>query len=204
MGYYIGDIPAEAIILDPPETVDLADFTDSTAVVFSPNSIDTAVPSTLDAGLGVVIIDPPNDESLFSVDGIHRLRVTLTNFTTGYRVRLPDVPIVVQDPDSEWHTLDSIRAEWPDAQYIDDGPLWELLAIAREQVLEFAPVLADDAPVPDRYRTAQRVQARNVWNASKVAPDGTVGQDDFVIRPFPLDWHVKQIIRPKRARGAVA
>ena len=50
MGYYIGDIPAEAIILDPPETVDLADFTDSTAVVVGPNTIDTAVPSTIDAG----------------------------------------------------------------------------------------------------------------------------------------------------------
>jgi len=204
MGYYIGDIPSEAIILDPPETVDLADFTDSTAVVVAPNTIDTAVPSTIDAVAGVIIIDPPNDESLFGIEGIHRLRVTLSSFTTGYRQRLPDVRIVVQDSSSQWHTLDSIREEWPDAEYIDDAPLWSLLSLAREDVLEFAPALADDAPVPDRYREGQRVHARNVWNASKVSTDGSIGQDDFVIRPHPLDWHVKQIIRPKRARGAVA
>lgn len=204
MGYYIGDIPAEAIILDPPETIDLADFTDSTAVVVGPNTTDTPVPSTIDAGLGVIIIDPPNDESLFSIEGIHRLRVTLSNFTTGYRSRLPDVPIVVQDSSSPWHTLDSIRAEWPDTETIEDGPLWTLLALARDQVLAYAPPLAEDAPVPDRYREAQRIQARNVWNASKVSSDGGIGADDYVIRPFPLDWHVKQIIRPKRAFGAIA
>lgn len=204
MGYYIGDIPSEALVLDPPETITLADFTTATASIVSPTGTSTDVPASIDTGLGVVIIDLPDDVSLFTTEGLHRLRVTLTGFTTGYRERLPDVRIIVQDPVSAWHTLDTIRGEWPDAEFIDDGPLWELLTLARGDVLAFAPALAADAPVPERYRTAQRVQARNIWNASKVSPDGGIGTDDFVIRPFPLDWHVKQIIRPKRARGAVA
>ena len=203
MPFYVGDIPAEAFIIEPPETIDLDNFTDSEARVFAPNGIDTPVNSTPDPGLDAIVIDFPDDETIFSTDGIYRIRIILTSLT-GYRQGMPDVPIVVQSPSSEWHTLDSIRGEWPDAEYISDVSLWGVLDIARMQCLEFAPALADEAPVPSHYREAQRIQARNVWNASKVAPDGTAGQDDFVIRPFPLDWHVKAILRPKRGIGAVA
>lgn len=204
MSYYVGDIPADAIILDPPETITLDDWDAVDADIISPTGIDTAIPASLDPIQGLIILDPPDDESLFGVDGIHRIRVTLTS-DGGYRQRIPDVSLVVQRPDADvWHTLDSVREEWPDAEYIDDVPLWRVLELARTQVLDFAPALVDPDIVPDRYRDAQRVQARNIWNAAKVSPDGTVGTDDFVIRPFPLDWHVKQIIRPKRGRGAVA
>ncbi|WP_157001436.1 hypothetical protein [Agromyces laixinhei] len=203
MAYYIGDIPSAAIVLDPPETMTLPDFDTSAASIISPAGTSTPVPSAPDAGLGVIIIDTPTDASLFPVEGIYRLRVVLHS-PAGYVERIPDVPLVVQDPDSPWCTLDSIRDEWPDAETIDDGPLWRLLSLAREQVLAYAPTLAEGDPVPERYREAQRVQARNVWNASRVAPDGGIGSDDFVIRPFPLDWHVKQIIRPKRAFGGIA
>jgi hypothetical protein len=26
-----------------------------------------------------------------------------------------------------------------------------------------------------------------------------MGEDTFVLRPFPLDWTIKQVLRPKRA-----
>lgn len=109
-----------------------------------------------------------------------------------------------------WHDLDSIRDEWPDAEFIEDDTLDELLEVAKLQVTTFAPALADTAtvidgyvvadpdPVPVNYRMAQRVQARNIWNAARVNPEGTTGEGDFVLRPFPLDWHVKQLLRPKR------
>jgi hypothetical protein len=139
---------------------------------------------------------------VFPVAGIHRLRVTLTMGT--FAQQIPDVPIVVVDPDDEWHSVESIRLEWPDAEHIPDASLWEILEVAKDQVLEFAPVLAAGVSIPVTWRTAQRVQSRNIWNAARVAPDGTAGMDDFVIRPFPLDWHVKQILRPKRAIGGIA
>lgn len=202
MTYYIGDIPAEALVLDPPETINLDDYTTAEAVMVSPAGVSTTIPASILDDNEMIAVDLPNDASVFPVAGVHRLRVTLTD-PAGYSQRIPDVPLVVQDIDSEWHILDTIRAEWPDAEHIPDASLWDILEVAKGQIIAFAPPLAEDAPIPVEWRTAQRVQSRNIWNAARVAPDGTTGQDDFVIRPFPLDWHVRQILRPKRAIGGM-
>lgn len=200
MPYYVNDIPAEALVLDPPETIVIDDYAGAIAAMIDPAGVSTSVPaSILD---GMVVVDLPNDSTLFATAGVHRLRVTL-NDPAGYVQRIPDVPLVVQDEADEWHTLDTIRAEWPDAEHIPDVSLWEILEVAKGQVVEFAPAIAAGAPIPIEWKTAQRVQSRNIWNAARVAPDGTTGQDDFVIRPFPLDWHVRQILRPKRAIGGM-
>lgn len=200
---YIGDIPAQPVTIDPPETIDLADYTDALASLHTPAGDDhVLVASIVDEQ---VIVEFPADESLFTVEGVHLIRVTL--YTPGGAVaNLPAVRFVVQDPDSGWHTLDSVRDEWGDAEHIPDPTLFSILTVAREQCLTFAPLAVVTPPVeppppvvvPENYRLAQRVQARNIWNAARVAPDGSTGQDDYVIRPFPLDWHVKQILRPKR------
>lgn len=109
-----------------------------------------------------------------------------------------------------WHNLESARANWDDAPY-DDDQLTELLEVARTQVVAYAPerkadpiVQPDSEAVPVTYRLAQLRQAQNIWTAGTVSSDGTTGDGgDFVLRPHPLDWHVKQIIRPKGARPRV-
>lgn len=198
MAFYLYDIPAEPFTIEPPQTIILAEFTEAAATLRTPDGsswggsidaeiIDDVIVVTLDGG------------SPFLEEGIYELRILLSNVDTLQpRQRIPAVRIVAQDQDSEWHTLDSIREEWADAEHIPDPQLWELLELVKGQVLEFAPVLAEGAPVPLRYRQGQRVQARNTWNATKVSPDGGIGEGDFIIRPFPLDWHVKAILRPKR------
>ena len=191
MAFYLDDILAEPFVIEPPDTIDLDEYTGATATVVDPVGVSSDCTATLEDG--TVEVTLPAEP--LTVEGIHRVRVTLTG--TGTR-RLPDVRFVVQDADSPWHTLDSIRDEWADADAIDDGTLWELLQITRDQVLEFAPTLAEGVPVPDHYRYGQRLHSRNTWNASKVNTDGGLGDGDFVLRPFPLDWHVKQILRPKR------
>lgn len=204
MAFYIGDVPADALIIEPPETIDLADFTDSEARLFTPDGGNTLLSSTPDAGTDAVIVDFPNDETLFDIEGVYRLRIVLTG-ATGYRQGMPDVPLVVQDQFSEWHTLDSARGDWADAEHIGDMALWELLEVARNDVLSFAPALAVDVPVPVHYRKAQIMQARNILNATGVDPaSGDDGAGSFVIRPFPLDWQIKQTLRPKRGLGSVA
>jgi hypothetical protein len=40
------------------------------------------------------------------------------------------------------------------------------------------------------------MQVRNTWNATKTNPEGMLGGGDFTVRPFPLDWMVRQLIRP--------
>lgn len=105
-----------------------------------------------------------------------------------------------------WHDLVSARRMWRDAP-ADDETLQTLLNTAQQQVVAYAPITYDDTgavvpidpnAVPVNYRQAQLMQARNMWNAGKVDPASAgMGDDTFAIRPFPLDWMVKQIIRPK-------
>ncbi|MEX1079808.1 MAG: hypothetical protein WED09_11945 [Homoserinimonas sp.] len=103
-----------------------------------------------------------------------------------------------------WHDIETARDEWVDAP-LDDDALTTLLAVAKQQVLAYAPTLpAVDPPVepeeiPDNYRYGQLEQAKNLWNAGRVDAGGGVGDDTFVVRPHPLDWIIKQILRPRRA-----
>jgi hypothetical protein len=97
-----------------------------------------------------------------------------------------------------WHTLDTARDQWVDAPYQDEI-LSDLLAIAQEQCLAYAPGASGTAPTEPHYRVAQLMQARNIWNASKVSPSGDLGDGTYVISPKPLDWMIKQLLRPKRA-----
>lgn len=103
-----------------------------------------------------------------------------------------------------WHNLESARIQWADAPY-DDDTLDELLEVARGQVVAYSPtkksdpiVAPDSVDVPVHYRLAQLRQATNIWTAGSVDTTGGIGDgSDFVIRPHPLDWHIKQIIRPR-------
>jgi len=196
MGFYLDDLPAEPFVIEPPESLDLTLFDDADAVLVAPDGTTTDLVATVDPDDGVVEVAQPA-VTAFTLEGIHRLRLTLTGTTA--RQRIPEVRMVVQDPDSEWLTLDAVREDWDDAEAIADATLWNLLELAREQVIEFAPTLAEGAAVPLRYREGQRMQARNLATANRVDTSGGIGEGDFVIRPFPLDWHVKQILRPKRA-----
>ena len=110
-----------------------------------------------------------------------------------------------------WHTVESARDEWPDApsDYGDGGDdsLSTLLAVSREAVVAYAPAVpvtdppADPDVIPDGYRAAQLMQARNVWNASKASGSGDLDGGQFGIAVgFPLDWQVRQLIRPKTGK----
>lgn len=111
---------------------------------------------------------------------------------------------------TSWHTLETARDQWIDAPD-EDETLEELLEVARGQVVAYAPerktdpiVAPDSIIVPVAYRLAQIRQTQNIWNAGSVDPAGGMGDGtDFVIRPHPLDWHVKQIIRPRGATPSV-
>jgi hypothetical protein len=97
-----------------------------------------------------------------------------------------------------WHTLDTAREAWTDAPYEDDE-LQELLDVARVQCLTYAPGEPTSQMVPLRYRMAQLMQARNLWNASRQDPGGEIGGEGFAVRVFPMDWAVKNLLRPKSA-----
>src|SRR5688500_6880490 len=108
-----------------------------------------------------------------------------------------------------WHTVESARDEWPDAptDYGDGGDdsLESLLAVAREAVVAYAPAVEEAlTDIPDGYRAAQLMQARNVWNSTKVSTSGDFDGGQYGISAsYPLDWQVRQLIRPKQGRPRV-
>lgn len=109
----------------------------------------------------------------------------------------------------DWYTVEAIRtpqgeddeAVWEDAAHIPGSLLRDLLEVARGQVLAFAPTLPADLAAsgkcPAAYRLAHLMQTRNLWNAVEVDPGGGFGDDSYTIRPVPLDWIVKQTLRPR-------
>ncbi|CAO1650549.1 Head-to-tail adaptor [Salinibacterium sp. NYA9b] len=103
-----------------------------------------------------------------------------------------------------WHDIESVREEWLDAPESDDL-LEELVEVAQQSVVAYAPKLVEpedeetEQVIPTNYRYAQLQQVKNLWNAGRVDSSGGVGDDGFVFRPHPLDWVIKQILRPRRA-----
>ncbi len=103
-----------------------------------------------------------------------------------------------------WHDLKSIRADWVDSEDIADSLLNDLLIVARQSVEEFAPALSAEMVesnlCPVNYRLAHLMQTRNLWNSVQVDGGGAVGEElGYGYRPMPLDWIVKQVLRPKRS-----
>jgi hypothetical protein len=139
----------------------------------------------------------------FSSAGTYTLVPTLTS-PEGGSLRLGVIKIIVQE-DIGWHSLESARYYWADAPW-QDTILTDLLDIAKYQCTEYVGSTTALTYLPRAVRrSAQLMQARNLWNASKVDPGtGGFGEDTFVIRPFPMDWVVKNLLRPKRAIPVVA
>lgn len=201
MAYYPGDIPSEDLVIEPARngvTIDLTPFTLVEVTLRDPAGVvveSSGFIGTIDEDS--VIVEWPT-EAVLTDAGVYELVLALTNDLGTVRERLAPLYLVVQEDAGNWHTLDTARAQWDDAPE-DDRELYELLHIAQHAVIEYAPVLAEDEPVPLNYVKAQLMQARNVWNSTEVQPSGETGMESFVVRPFPLDWQIKQILRPKRA-----
>lgn len=201
MGYYVGDVPAQDLVIDPfraDQVIDLAPFDSTQVTLYAPNGVEVDIEGF--AGFinyedNLIVVEWPAT-SPFETAGLHELRVAVSNAVSGVTETLPPAIIAVDTFDG-WHTLDTARADWQDAPGYDAW-LYEMLAIARQQVTEYAPKLAAGTRPPLAYRNAQLAQARNLWNAAKTDPaSGGLGDETFVIRPYPLDWIIKQILRPK-------
>jgi hypothetical protein len=108
---------------------------------------------------------------------------------------------------ASWHDETSAQDEWPDAPVDEDGGtsrLSTILEAAKDAVLSYAPeqeVVPVD--IPAGWREAQLKQAQNIWNASKASPSGDFDGGQYGLSTFPLDWSVRQLIRPKRGRPVI-
>lgn len=101
-----------------------------------------------------------------------------------------------------WQTIESARQLWPDARRMNDENLTVYLNVAKSQVLDFAPLAVDALPA-ETYYLAQLLQARNLYN-STLGSTSSTDENGYAITTTPLDWQVKQLLRPVRAFGGVA
>lgn len=98
---------------------------------------------------------------------------------------------------------DTIRHFWPDADVMNEDALGMYLAAAKSACIAYAPALTAEADVPDDYRLAQALQARNIYNAAMAGPGGNNDGSGYGLTSFPLDWQVKQLLRPELGIGAI-
>lgn len=84
--------------------------------------------------------------------------------------------------------------------YPEEDGLGFVLNVARTQCAEFAPTLGPDDPIPDHYVAAQVMQARALVQAGIVGPGDQAGGYGDAVTVFPMDWAVKNLLRPRRGR----
>lgn len=112
---------------------------------------------------------------------------------------------------AQWLTADDADIEevlaylWTDAPLEEPKVLGMFLGAAKSQCIAYAPELPADADgIPDEWVIAQAMQARNIYNAGANASTGTdPSGGGYGIATYPLDWHVKQLLRPQRAVGSI-
>lgn len=101
-----------------------------------------------------------------------------------------------------WATTDQVRDRWADAP-LNDELLSEMLQAAHEQVVVYAPALAEGADVPKRYVEAEVLQVRALGQAQQRDGDVLGYGDGFAVRVRPLGEDVKALLRPRRAKPVV-
>lgn len=191
MSFFTGDTLTDTFV--PLDEDVLDDGTAASAVVHAPGHNPVTALAEIDEGAERVQVTWPEGLTL-DTPGVGRIVIRLTY--PGETRTVAVHRIVIEELDG-WYTLYEAREDWEQAPR-HDHKLYELLATAREQCLEYDP-LAEGGPVPDRHRQAQLMQARNLWNAARVDPaNGGIDGESFIITPHPLDWTIKQILRPQR------
>lgn len=114
---------------------------------------------------------------------------------------------------ADWYNAEDARDEWADAP-MDTAQLTQLLDVAQAAVLAFAPDRFSGDPEADPpvapvaptvgMRQAQLLQARNVWNSAAAGSGGDLDGGGYGLTTFPLDWQVRQLIRPKQGKPVIA
>ncbi|MEV7972862.1 hypothetical protein [Cellulomonas sp. NPDC089187] len=97
-----------------------------------------------------------------------------------------------------WVTLEEVERHWTTALDLDPEDLALHLNSAHQQCVAFLNDREPD-PVLDRHKLAQIMQARALYRSLAAGSGDQLGGEDGVT-VFPMDWTVKNLLRPKRAR----
>lgn len=106
-----------------------------------------------------------------------------------------------------WLTVDDVDTieafGFTDAGDLAEDVLAAYLDVAKEACIAYAPPLAEGADVPASWRMAQAMQARNLFQSGAAAPADPGEGGTYGITARPLDWQVRQLLRPRRGLGVI-
>lgn len=88
-----------------------------------------------------------------------------------------------------------VALTWPDSEDVDPTVLTVLLGAAFEVCSAYAPPVT--GVVPDRFKLAMILQARQIWSDLAGGDSQSIGADGFEISSFPLISAARQLLRPK-------
>ena len=185
-GEVVSTVVVDTRLLDGRERVHVAVLDDEMAEV---KCVTWVIPTPAPEGAALIPVG-----AILAEPGVYTQEIRLEG--GGPTEYLDDERIVVESRRSKWLTCEWMREHWDDAPD-DDAQLWELLNVARYEVEAFAPPSVPASVL----RSAQRTQAVNIWNASQASPSGDSDGGGFGLTPLPLDWTVKQMLRPRTPAG---
>lgn len=206
--YFTGDVPAEDLVIEPARggvAIDLSPFSSVETVFRAPDGSEILSSGFLASIEDESLVVEWPSETVLEEPGVYQLTPILEG-TGDVRETLAPVRIVVEEEGSAWYTLELARLDWPDAPDHDgdgDYVLWEMLEAAKEEVIAFAPTLDEDERAPLRYRKAQLMHARTLWNAGHSDSNGQIGLEGFVVTPKSLEKDTRELLRPRTGRPVV-
>jgi hypothetical protein len=95
--------------------------------------------------------------------------------------------------------VEQLAELWPDGSQLGEATYAQVLTAAYEGCLAYAPTLDAAATVPEGWRTAQILQASELWAATRRDGDVISFSDTVAIRARPLGATVKALLRPRTA-----
>lgn len=99
-----------------------------------------------------------------------------------------------------WVDTDEDLLKWPDGARDTEG-IAPYLQAAHEQCLAFLPPVDVEPlpdPIPGRFVLAQLLQARALYRSAIAGSNDQIGPDGMSVTVFPMDWTVKNLLRPRR------
>ena len=108
---------------------------------------------------------------------------------------------------TSWNTPAEAKKVWADANSFADPDLQMLLDSAHIDCFTFLDPMDGVDPEPAAANASMKLaeiyQARARYQAILAAGDDQVGPDGATVTVFPLDWQVKQLLRPTPGRITV-
>jgi len=105
-----------------------------------------------------------------------------------------------------WVETTADLEDWADAP--EEPGLTRYLQAAYEQCMDFLPYTTDPetgvqtttppAPATARFVLAQVLQARALYRSALAGSGDAIGADGLSVTVFPMDWTVKNLLRPRR------